>query len=354
MAYIGFDLDETLGRFGAAHYASLFLRPTEGIYQSSYSGLYGSPKILEPPLSHNLRLKINKGFGLLVDCLVEKEKESPPLGLIRPVMIPIVRKLYELKQRGDVKAVVIYSNNGNLALLHLAAEMLEKLADAPGLFCNFIHWYHPSREREVAYGRPGEAMKTLAVLLKGFRAESCLPKNEMIDWKKVYFFDDLSPPHPILKNNLQERYFQIAPYRYDADPALVLECFKRAFEGAELSTDPEYFTYMEAVLGSNASYEKILNLMEGDKKLYRVRRNDKPNNAPLKNAFNKTFSNKKEFSKALATLRKLERKMNEGLNLTQNEKNLYNKSQQIINSMEGGKRLRKTRKSYRSSSKDHK
>ena len=341
MAYVGFDLDETLGRFSAAHYASLFLRPTEAIFESAYSGFYGSVKIPEPPMSDNLRTKLKKGFDLFVDCLVEKEKESPPLGLIRPVMIPIVKKLYELKQRGEVKAVVIYSNNGNLALLHLAAQMLEKLADAPGLFSNFIHWYHPTREREVSYRRPGEAIKTLDTLVKAFGETT-----EIKD--KLYFFDDLSPPHPILKKALQERYFQIAPYRYDADPAIVLECFKTAFEAAGLDTDPEYYTYMKSVLGADASYEKILKLMEGDRKIYRVRRNNKPNNISLKNAFNKTFSNKKEFSKALATVRRLERKMNEGLNLTQNEKNLYNKSQQILTVMEGGKQ--KTRKSYRSSS----
>lgn len=351
MAYIGFDLDETLGRFSVAHYSSLFLLPSEGIYQSPYSGLYGSPKIPEPmPISGNLRAKIQSAFDLFVDCLVKKEKQPQPLGLIRPVMIPIVRRLYELKQRGDVKAVVIYSNNGNLALLHLAAKMLEKLADAPGLFCNFIHWYHPSRGSEAVYRRPGEATKTLPTLLKAFRSEGCLPKDEMIDVNKVYFFDDLYPPHANLRNNLQERYFQIAPYKYDADPNEVFTCFKTAFETVGLDKDPEYFEYIKPVLGYDGSYEKILKIIEEDNKTFRIRKNIRPNNTSLKSAFNRTFSNQKQFSKALATLRKLERKMDEGMNLTGNEKNLYNKSQQILNAMEGGKR-KKTRKSVTRKSK---
>ena len=168
MAYIGFDLDETLGRFNTPYFYTIFLQPHTVLYRGEWSGVYDRHKyVQEPiPLSPGLENKLNKAFTIFAECLASKE---PALGLLRPSMIEIARRLYELKQEGLVKAVVIYSNNGNLALLHLAAKMIEILANAPGLFCNYIHWYHPSRSMEIEKKTAGVGYKTLAVLKEAFK-----------------------------------------------------------------------------------------------------------------------------------------------------------------------------------------
>ncbi len=355
MAYVGFDLDETLGRFSVAHYAGLFLQPKEALYESVLSGLYGSQRIPEPvPYSENLKTKCNTAFQLFVDCLVEKEKAQPRLGLVRPSMIDFIQRLYELKQTGAVKKVLIYSNNGNPALLKLAAKMLEGLGSAPGLFCDFIHWYHPSRRTEVEYGRPGMARKSLQVLVSAFRGAGCASSVEDMLHGEYYFFDDLNPPHADLLNRDHLTYFQIKPYKYDADPNVIIECFKQAFEGAGLVNDEEYFQYVAPILGNVSNYERILQIMKSDAATIQLKRNI-PNDSQLRTQFNTTFPRpvrKANFTRSLTALRKLENKLNAGMNLSNQERVNYEKAKTIITNFEtqnpeqagGKKKFRKTKK----------
>lgn len=356
MAYVGFDLDETLGRFSVAHFATLFLQPKTVLYESAVSGHYGSDYIREPiPFSENLDTNCERAFQLFVDCLVQKEQEEPPLGLIRPSMIDFIYRLYELKQVGAVKSVVIYSNNGNPALLKLAAKMLESLAGAPGLFCNYIHWYHPSRFLEITYGRPGNANKTMDVLLKAFRTESC-GSHDNIDEYDVYFFDDSVPPHRDLVHSLGDRYFQLKPYLYDADPKGIVECFKQAFEGAGLASDQEYFRYIAPILEPPRNYAQIVNLLELDASKLKVLKS-KPNDTYLRTAFNSAFPkrvSKANFTRSLTALRKFETKLNQGMLLSNQEKANYEKAKNRITNFErqnpnhvGGKKSRKTKKHKR-------
>lgn len=355
MAYVGFDLDETLGRFSVAHFAGLFLQPRQAIYESIFSGLYGSQRISEPiPYSQQLEAKLKIAFQTFADCLVEKELAVPALGLIRPSMIDFIHRLYELKQAGLVKSVLIYSNNGNPALLLLAAKMLESLAAAPGLFCDFIHWYHPLRANEVQYGRPGTATKTIHTLLKALTRPTCNPTNEIIHPENVYFFDDAVPIHYGISRFLGDRYFQIKPYKFDADPSIIVECFKKAMESSGLDKDEEYFQYIQPALGPVSNYGKLLQLVENDAITYQ-RKMNKPNDTQLKTQFNTVFPKrvaKANFTRSLTALRKLENKLNAGMNLSNQERVNYEKAKTIITNFEtqnpeqagGKKKFRKTKK----------
>jgi hypothetical protein len=358
MAYVGFDLDETLGRFSVPSYASFFLQPKSGVYESIFSGIYGSNRVPEAiPLSAGLKARLDNAFDLFVNCLVEKEDAQPALGLIRPSMIPFIRRLYELKQVGAVKAVIIYSNNGNPALLHLAAKMLEKLANAPGLFCDYIHWFHPLRANEITFGRPGMASKSIQTLLKALNTSTCNPTGEQISVDKVYFFDDSTPPHYNISQFLGDRYFHLKPYNYDADPNVILECFKNVMEASGLTTDQEYYEYVAPILGgSDSSYAKVLQMVQSDL-ISLKRKMIIPNDTQLKQRFNQTFPKrtlKSNFTKALATLRKYEKKQNEGISLTDQDQANYNQAKTIVTNFEsenpnlsGGKRHKKTKKQRR-------
>jgi hypothetical protein len=353
MACIGFDLDETLGKFSVSEYHTYFLQPHNALYRCQWSGKYGTHSVPEPALSHALLSKLNTAFDLFVDCLAEKEKEG--LGLIRPGIVEIAKHLYELKQTGQVKSVVIYSNNGNLSALHLAGKLIERLANAPGLFCNYLHWYHPSRQSEIVYGRPGSARKTMQVLLEAFQTGSC-STNE-IDLDQVYFFDDTL--HPDIADSIGNRYFQNPAYGYDADPAVLNECFLRAFEASGLGEDPEYFTYMGPVLQGNKSLDAIMNLIKADEKRFQ-RKTIKPNNTNFRRRFNETFPKPpirhNVFTKALQTTRRLEGKLNVGAVLTPEQQTALDSARELISRYEsenpnasGGKRNRKTKKQKRRS-----
>lgn len=354
MAYVGFDLDETLGRFSAGQYCSFFLQPHTAIYRTIWSGMYDKKTFVkEPALSAELETLLNQTFDKFVDCLVEKERQDPPLGLIRPAMIQIARRLQEMKETGEVKAVVIYSNNGNLSLLHLAGKMIEKLANAPGLFCNYIHWYHPLRRFEVNPARPGMADKTLVVLIQAFQGGTCR-NEEDIPIEQIYFFDDSDPAHPDLLWALGNNYFKIAPYKYDADYSVLIECFTKVMNASGLLENEDYKNYLEPVLKNNVTLEGILDLINKDKEKFE-RKLVKPNNAVLLETtlprFPKPLS-RKNLSKAMQTLRRLEQKQNMGSPLTNQEQQNFNLARSFITQFEtrypnqggGKKRTHKNKK----------
>lgn len=356
MAYIGFDLDETLGRFSIAEFNTYFLQPHNSVYRTQLSGKYGTTKrfVAEPALSEQLLAKLNHAFDLFIECLAEKEQEG--LGLLRPGIVEIAKRLYELKQTTppQVKSVVIYSNNGNLVHLHLAGKLIERLANAPGLFCNYVHWYHPSRSNEVTLGKPGMARKTYQVLVEAFQGGSC--PHEEIDPEHVYFFDDVI--HDDIQDVIGDRYIQNPPYKVDADPAMVNECFQRAFEQAGLESDPEYSAYITPFTGEKNTFQDIMKIIQSYQQSI-VRKTAKPNNTNFKRQFNQTFPSppvsRNVFQKSLQTMRKLEQKQNTGKSLSANEQRLLNQSKNMISRYEtqnpstGGSRRgsRKTKRQRR-------
>lgn len=356
MAYVGFDLDETLGRFSAPYYYTMFLQPHSVVYRGSSSGMYNyRTRFNEPiPLSPALESKLEEAFTRFAHCLATKE---PALGLLRPSMIQIARRLYELKQEGLVKAVLVYSNNGNLALLHLAGKMIEKLADAPGLFCNYIHWYHPSRSGEIDKWNPGVGQKTLAVLKQAFQAGSCGFQEE-IPTKDIYFFDDAVPTHWDLQSKLGDRYFRILPYKYDADFSILDECFERVINESGLLDDVEYKQYVAPLVRNNVTLQGMMQIINQDKASF-ARKFIKPDDSVLLQrvftVFPKPIS-RNAFTKSLQTLRRLEKKQNQGSNLTANEQQAIQTSRNTITAYEaqhpnvsegGARKKRKTRRSSR-------
>jgi hypothetical protein len=354
MAYIGFDLDETLGRFSVVEYYTYFLLPHLSLYKSQWSGMYGGTSVPEPPLSAELLIKLNGAFDLFIDCLAEKEREG--VGLLRPGIVDIAKRLYELKQTSppQVKSVVIYSNNGNLGVLQLAGKLIEKLANAPGLFCNYIHWFHPSRRSEVVWGRPGHANKTMNVLREAFQSGTC--SSEDIDVEKVYFFDDMI--HPDIYAKIGNRYIQNPAYKYDADPVILNECFLKAFKDSELGTDSEYAAYLHPLFRGNPNILGFIQtILQQDQKSL-VRKSIRPNNTNFHRRFNQTFPRApirhNLFTKALQTSRRLEQKLNTGIELKPNEQEKLNQSRSLITQYEtenpnakGGRRYRKTKKQKR-------
>ena len=94
MAYIGFDLDETLGRFATVSLHVSLLQPYTAQYDALYSGRYGTTLYNIPfRLTQELMDSMDNAFEIFTNCIVEKEKENPPLGIIRPSMIELIRKL---------------------------------------------------------------------------------------------------------------------------------------------------------------------------------------------------------------------------------------------------------------------
>lgn len=353
MAYVGFDLDETLGRFGILHAYTCFLQPQTVLYQGIWSGVYGTQKMNPPvPLSDSLEEKLNEAFDIFIECLIEKEKNSPS-GVLRPGILEIAKRLYALQQTNPqaVKGVCIYSNNGNLSFLQLAGRMIEGLANTPGLFCNYVHWFHPLRRYEIRIGFPGTGNKSTQVLQKIF--QMCFP-GDPVSVDKLYFFDDVV--HQNLYSNLLSHYFQVPAYKFDADHKRFDECFKVAMDTTELGTNTEYLQYISPI--GVSSMDDILQFIQNDVSSSQ-RKMIVPNNSAFQTRFQQVFPkptvSKTAFTKALQTFRSLEKRLNEGATLTNQEQSVYNQAKTVLTDYEnqhpntaGGKRsgqkIKKTRK----------
>lgn len=254
MAFIGFDLDETLGSFTPLHNHILFLTP-----ENVYKNLLPGRQPFVP--SDSLRRKLQIGLRSFADCLASKDSE---LGILRKGILSIMRRLAEAKANGFVKAVSIYSNNGNLGLLLLASAMIEHAIGVPGFFCTHIDWYNPLRSKEITPGRPGAAMKTAAVLRKAFVDPRCAGVQSLADvpLESLYFFDDIE--HPYLKPIIgSDHYFQVKAYKNEvADLGPVDDCFDSAFRSSELAGDEEYLRYIKPILAAfgteTNTYEEIV------------------------------------------------------------------------------------------------
>lgn len=242
MAFVGFDLDETLGRFSTPDGHLYFLMPG-ALYSGQYR--YGGP--FHQP-SSDLQTKLKAAFQTFAECLAAKE---PELGMLRPGILEILGKLAKLKEEGRIKGIVVYSNNGNIACLLLATTMIEHLLGKPGLFCNHIDWWSHIRDGKNWKGRPGQATKSARVLREAFVDPRCgdIQSFEDVPLEKLYFFDDLDPPHEDLVGRLgNDRYFKVNPYKRDADMAPIDECFDSALKSQGLDNDEEYLTYIHPIL----------------------------------------------------------------------------------------------------------
>lgn len=243
MAFVGFDLDETLGRFAVPDGHLYFLMP-EALYTTQFR-----PYAPFHIPSEELKRKLQAAFDTFAVCLADKE---PELGMLRPGILEIVKKIAQLKEEGRVKGIVVYSNNGNLAALLLATKMIEHKLEKPGLFCNHIDWWNPIRNGKNQKGKPGKAKKTARVLQESFVGRcGDIESYEDVPLEKLFFFDDLNPPHPDLYRHIgADRYFKVNPYKKDASLEEVQSCFDQALQSEGLLQDQEYLTYITKILRS--------------------------------------------------------------------------------------------------------
>lgn len=252
MAYIGFDLDETLGCFGSLHNHLLFLTPGS-VYQNILKGAQTMVPSVE--LVAKLETAI-KEFGA---CLASKDDE---LKILRRGILPIMKRLLEAKQQGLVNAISIYSNNGNLGLLRIASVMIEHALNAPGLFCNHIDWHNPLRSAERTPGVPGKATKSALVLRQSFLDPRCgnLEVANAVPAGQLYFFDDNIHSNIYLAVGA-ENYFRVSPYADEpTDLRPIDACFVNAMNTSGLANDDEYLTYIKPLL---AAFGSSNNTLEG-------------------------------------------------------------------------------------------
>jgi hypothetical protein len=383
MAYVGFDLDETLGSFGELSPYLEYLASPWALYEGKWSGRYGARGV--PPgisLSDPLLQRFRMAMKIFVLCMAENEK-SGEFRFIRPSILYMAKRLWILKKAGVVNGVVIYSNNRSLANVLFAASLIERVAETPGLFCNSIHLFHPVRGEEIVFegDRLVRADKRAITLYNAFsESNQCrrprVPFDEFT--KSLYFFDDLL--HPDVKSAIGERYFQVPVYSYSPQAyGLVDLCFRKAFTDSGLEGNDEYYAYNSPiftrylrggmVLPMKKTANDIIGELKNVRRSYRSssRNSPLPDDSNLLEQFDLAFPpyipslqrtnargipiSKNVFTKALGTLRKLETRRNKGENLNAKNKRSLQNASTIVTFYEnqnpnqaGGRRRRTYRK----------
>lgn len=192
MSYFIFDMDETIAELYTVSYFISSLRPK------------------------NPTTQLNKAYKNFIIKILEEETSNRPLGILRPGILKIMRKLYKLQSKSIIKGVIIYSNNNYLECLEFIRDLIHKYIESNQLIKECVHWNHPMRKKEIQ----NVNNKTWDVIKNIIKTGKYKDLN--VDPKNVYFFDDLD--HPDLKKNIV--YYKVPVYNYKASFDRIADIYK--------------------------------------------------------------------------------------------------------------------------------
>lgn len=245
MSYFIFDMDETLAELYTMYYFVASLRLKETIEEDG--------KETADHVPESLKSNLNKAYTLFVNEITKEEASSRPLGILRPGILHVMRRLYELQKAGKVKNVIIYSNNGHLQSLEFIRDLIHKYLGTNQLIKECIHWNHPMRDEE-RFMRPGAANKTWNVL-KNIMVEGNCKASPEIQPTDVFFFDDLD--HKDLQEKLGTNYFKVPGYNFKASFDRVAEIYKKSVTAANVDIDIYMNYIIELFVDTTEDYSKI-------------------------------------------------------------------------------------------------
>lgn len=242
MAFVAFDLDNTLGYFEVVGPLAFFMSPD--FLRNPEEG----PK---NPLAISKRLD-TKLKSVRHDFAAELLKRPEILhAVLRPNLDTLIKPL--LKQK---VTVIIYSNTGNTFSTHLAKDLIERKYRSPGLIKLIADVFHPLRAPETTgtagpdgFLNPGKTFPVLERLLQA-AAHRLAP----IHPDRIAFVDDKTPMHPIAEAvPLGLTYIKPSPYAPRLSKSVrqeVLEVALGVMDRAGLLADAEY-------LGSGFCFRRI-------------------------------------------------------------------------------------------------
>jgi hypothetical protein len=244
MSYIVFDLDATLAELDPAFYFLCDLR-------------HDSITEIIPP--EELKSSLEVAYKSFVQQIATIESSEFPLGLLRPGILDVMSELNELKSRGIVKGIVIYSNNGYLANLEFVRDVIHTYLNVNDLFCDLIHWGHEDRVIELTVPkRAGSAYKTWNVL-SNILANGPCRATVPISPKQVYFFDD-QLHEDLMKNLKSSNYKIVQPYKFKASFERIAEVYKTALSDANISTNESLVQALLKYSGYRCSRSNTISL----------------------------------------------------------------------------------------------
>jgi FMN phosphatase YigB (HAD superfamily) len=242
MPYLVFDLDETLAELYSTFYFLISLTP--------------EPPETRTPSDVEFKSKLDVAYKLFVKKVLSAETShtEPPLGVLRPGILQVFEKIQQLKNKGHVKGVMIYSNNGHLESLEFIRDLIHEHLGTNDLILECIHREHHMRneERAGSDGYPNKTWNVLSTILKNPPVEA--PAD--LSPEAVYFFDDQL--HTDLKMHLKKNYIRVPPYTFKASFDILAQQFTSALDDANIDKD-DFRTMISQLLGRPLnSYNNVL------------------------------------------------------------------------------------------------
>jgi hypothetical protein len=241
--YFIFDMDETLAELYSVYYfiASLRLKGTlEWVNKDEANNI-----------TESLNTSLNKAYNNFVEDILSEETSNEPLGILRPGILDVMKRLYDLQKKGLVKHVLIYSNNGHLQSLEFIRDLIHKHLGTNKLIGECIHWNHHMRDEDRVLGVANKTWNVIKnIMVNGLcNAPSDLrPDN-------VFFFDDLD--HIDLQRALGRNYYKVPAYNFKASFDRIAEIYKEAILSSDVDID-EFIEYiMDIFISTQEDYSKI-------------------------------------------------------------------------------------------------
>ena len=183
MALCVFDLDNTLGDFGAIDFFGMIFEP---------KCLLGYPNIT-PDKAKILKNEIEaydentKKHLITLRDTFEKTIAEDGFNdyILRPKLKDILTPLVKEYKKGNINGFIIYSNNANMYALTYAGRAIQHMFNAPDLFIKYIDRMNDIRDDYDKNDPNGYRVKTVATIKKLY---------PYIENKKILFVDDVIHP----------------------------------------------------------------------------------------------------------------------------------------------------------------
>jgi hypothetical protein len=234
MAYVAFDLDNTLGYFDILAPVAHFWSPE----------VRRSPPIAahNPPLkiSVTLEKKLRRARSRFASSLLRYPELLKKI--LRPNLSDFIEPLLEAKAARKLKAVIIYSNTLNYYTMELAKTLIERLYKCPGLFKLIADAYHPLRKADYYDPYTNEPLKTFDSVERLF--QEATSSRRLLHPSEIAFVDDRDPVHDLMSSTpqglvyIQPTHF-VASYTI-ADRKTIFRLAIEALRYVRLTSDIEY------------------------------------------------------------------------------------------------------------------
>lgn len=214
MKYLVFDLDQTLADVSQVYYFLVSLTIKDYILEQR-------PYML-PYFPDELEYQLKEAYRLFVKRIAEAEHSDNPIGILRPGILGIMKRITRLPH--IVKNIAIYSNNQYLPSIEFVRDLIHEIHRP--IIGTCIHWDHPMRLTD--HESQPYVTKTWTDLQSIMRDGS----NDLIP-KNVYFFDDQNHIH--LQMTLRENYYKVPIYRSRDSLKRISEIYASCVEEAKVN-----------------------------------------------------------------------------------------------------------------------